>query len=300
MADYDRDPESGLHVVDPSPVDETPPEAGPKHDGYFAAPKRTNTLGLSQHSAVWYLTRIQKYSSYAFSAFAVAHIANTSLVPLATQSVHASESYLLLTRPYYQGIPFEPLLVVIPLAAHIGSGLALRIYRRQQNGKRYGQAAVGSGKNKKLWPALSGTSKLGFALTWLTLGHAFINRGIPKQVTGGSSNINLSYVSHAFAKHPIVSYVGFSALITAGVWHVTWGWAKWLGLTPDQTTELGTERQAIKKRRWSIINGVSLLLTGLWMAGSFGIVGQGGEATGWQGRQYDELYRRIPIVGEWM
>ena len=68
-------------------------------------------------------------------------ITNTSIIPSITQSVPASEPYLLLTRPYYQGIPFEPLLIIIPAYAHVLSGLTIRILRRNLNAKRYGDPA---------------------------------------------------------------------------------------------------------------------------------------------------------------
>ena len=138
----DRDNLASLQEVEPSPVEETPSDS---KDNYFpdssgtSSPKTTSSVGLSGHSTTWYLRRIQKYSSYAFSAFTVAHIANTSLIPLATGSVHASDGSLLLTRPYYQSWPIaERFLVIIPLMAHIGSGLALRLYRRNVNARRYG------------------------------------------------------------------------------------------------------------------------------------------------------------------
>ena len=60
--------------------------------------------------------------------------------------------------------------------------------------------------------------------------------------------MNLGYVSHAFAKHPAVSFAGFAALLTIGCFHITWGWAKWLALTPDQTTTTGAERELSKKQ----------------------------------------------------
>lgn len=128
----------------------------------------------------------------------------------------------------------------------------------------------------------------------------FINRAIPQSFAGGSSNVNLSYVSHAFAKHPAISFAGFTALLTVGCFHITWGWAKWLSLTPDQTTKTGGERALVKKRRWYIINGLAATVTGLWMAGAFGVIGRGGEAVGWVGRAYDEMYKSIPVVGRWL
>lgn len=75
MANIDREKHApDLQEVEPSPVEETPLES--KH-GYFppssTPPEGTYHLGLhSQHSSIWWLTRIQKYSSYAFSAFAAA------------------------------------------------------------------------------------------------------------------------------------------------------------------------------------------------------------------------------------
>ena len=308
MADYDR--EGGLTEVEPSPVEETP--SGSKED-YFGSSNDTNgpasygpghSLGLFQHSAIWYLTRIQKYSSYVFTAYGAAHIVNTSIIPLITRSVSESERYVLLTRPYYQGIPAEPLLVIIPLWAHVISGVALRIVRRNLNAKRYGDLSSKEGKKSFLssdfWPRVSGISKLGYPFLPLLIGHIFVNRAIPQQFAGGQSNVNLSYVSHAFAKHPIVSYAGFSALIGVGVWHITWGWAKWLGLTPEQTTASGGDRELWKKRRWYIINGLAAAVTGLWMAGGFGVIGRAGPAPGYIGRMYDQMYHRIPIVGRWM
>lgn len=208
------------------------------------------------------------------------------------------------TTAYYQGIPFEPLLILVPAYAHVLSGLAIRLYRRNLNAKRYGDASETKGVkgwfNSRFWPAISGTSKLGFQLIPLLVGHAFINRVIPSNHPGGSSNVNLSYVSHAFATHPAVSYAGFSLLITVGCFHISWGWAKWLGYTPNQVTSMGGERELAKKRRWYIINGVAAAVTGLWMAGAFGVIARGGKAVGWIARQYDEMYRSIPIVGRWM
>lgn len=324
MANYDRAREPSLVELEPSPVEETPSNTAPGGD-YFssttpkdssdienpAQPHRPHTLGLSHHSPIWYLSRLQKYSSYAFTAFGLAHIANTSLIPLLTRSVPDSERYLLLTRPYYQGLPAEPLLVILPLWTHVLSGLALRIVRRNLNAKRYGDDGGSKGDktttttsffSSDFWPRVSGISKLGYPFLYLLAGHIFVNRGIPNQLPGGQSNVNLSYVSHAFAKHPVVSYVGFSALIGVGVLHMTWGWAKWLGLTPDQVTGVqGTdERQLAKKRRWYVINGLAAAVTGLWMAGGFGVVGAAGKAPGYVGRMYDEMYRRIPVVGRWM
>jgi hypothetical protein len=306
------DPESTLNLqeLEPSPVEDTPSES---KDGYFPPsvstdrpeplsqpPHLSSSIGLSQHSPIWYLSRIQRYSSYAFTAFAAAHITNTSLIPLITRSVPESERHLLLTRPYYQGLPAEPLLVIVPLWAHVISGVALRIVRRNIHAQRYGEKRGVSFFSSQFWPTVSGISKLGFQFVPLLVGHIFINRGIPNSFPGGQSNVNLSYVSHAFAKHSVLTYAGFTALLGVGVMHITWGWAKWLGLTPDQVTVMGPERRIWKKRRWYIINGLAAAVTGLWMAGGFGVLGRGGEAPGYVGRMYNEMYQSIPVIGRWM
>jgi hypothetical protein len=244
--------------------------------------------------------RVQKYSSYAFTVFASFHIANTSIIPLFTRSVSDSSRFLLLTRPYYQSSIAEPLLVGIPFMAHISSGIALRFYRRRQALRRYG-AESHRDRKKIPWPPVSGTSMLGYALTMLTGFHIWSTRILPLYMHGDSSLISLEYISHGFKLHPLVSFAGFSALVGVGTWHITWGWARWLGLTPNQVTDTDSRRHLIKKRRWYGINAASILVTGLWLAGGLGIVGRGGKTDGWIGKEFDELYgaisRVIPIFG---
>ena len=241
---------------------------------------------------------MQKYSSYAFTIFASFHIANTSIIPLLTRSVPESSRYLLLTRPYYQSALTEPLLVGIPLLAHVTSGIALRLYRRRQTLRRYG-AETHLDKKRIPWPALSGTSALGYALIPFAGFHIWTTRLLPLYMHGDSSLINLSYISHGFTLHPFVSFSGFTALVGVGVWHIVWGAAKWLGFTPNQVTDTDSRRHLIKKRRWYSINGVSILLTGLWLAGGLGVVGRGGKTDGWIGREFDDLYNTIPLLGRW-
>jgi hypothetical protein len=54
------------------------------------------SIGISSsgHGSVYYLARIQKYSSYAFTIFTTIHFANTAVIPLLVRSVPASETYL--------------------------------------------------------------------------------------------------------------------------------------------------------------------------------------------------------------
>lgn len=297
-----------MHEIDPSPIRDDDDVAARDLEAYLPSSDRKShgplhsrppVLGLSTHSTAWYLSRIQRYSAYTFTLFAGFHVTNTSLIPLLTRSVPASEPYLLLTRPYYQSPVLEPLLIGLPIVAHIGAGLALRLHRRRQETKMYG-AESHSQRRTMSWPAVSGISKLGYLFLPLLAGHAFINRGLPLKEHGGSSSIGLSYVSHGFARFPVLSGLGFAALVGVGTWHFVWGWAKYLGLTPEYVGSAGETGKRERRRRWWVVNAVSAVLAGVWMAGGIGVVGRAGAATGWVGREYDELYRKIPILGNWM
>lgn len=241
---------------------------------------------------------MQKYSSYAFTVFASFHIANTSIIPLITRSVPESNRYLLLTRPYYQSALTEPLLVAIPLITHVGSGIALRLYRRRQALRRYG-AETHTDRKTIPWPALSGTSLLGYASVVVVGSHMWTTRILPMYMHGDSSLINLSYVSHSFALFPYLGFAGITALVGISTWHIVWGAAKWQGFAPSQVKETDSRRHLIKKRRWYSINGISALVAGLWLAGGLAIVGRGGKTGGWVGKEFDELYKSLPVIGRW-
>lgn len=244
------------------------------------------------------MLRVQRYSSYAFTVFAAFHVANTAVIPLLTRSVSESNRYLLLTRPYYQSALCEPLLVALPLISHVSSGIALRLYRRSQALKRYG-AETHRDRRTIPWPALSGTSALGYALVPLAGFHLWSTRILPLYMHGDNSMISLSYISHGFALHPFVSFAGFTALIGIGAFHFTWGWAKWLDRSPAQVGEAESKRHLTRKRRWYSINAIATCLTGLWLAGGLGVVGRGGKTDGWIGREFDELYRTMPLINTW-
>lgn len=241
------------------------------------------------------VTRIQKYSSYAFGIFTTFHIANTSLIPLAVRSVPEANRYLLLTRPYYQSTLAEPLVVALPLLAHITSGIALRLYRRRVALQRYG-AETRTDKRSIPWPALSGTSALGYILLPLASFHVWTTRILPAYMHGDNSLISLSYVSHGFATHPFLSFAGFTALVSTGVWHFVWGASQWLGWKPSQVNAYSEHKDLERKRRWYFINGVAAAITGLWLAGGLGVVGRAGKTVGWIGKEFDELYSKVPFM----
>ncbi|KAI9747422.1 MAG: hypothetical protein M4579_007468 [Chaenotheca gracillima] len=306
--DDSRERLPSMQELEPSPVEDTPDL---ERDSYFpkestAPPSerpsaRSSTLGLSGgggHGVAYYLMRIQKYSSYTASAFLVMHITNTSLIPLATRSVNASENYLLLTRPYYQSPFAEPLVVALPIVAHVVSGIALRIYRRHQIGKRYDKQLYTRAERRRFsdWPKVSATSVLGFTLWPLVTGHILVNRVLPLWAEGDSSGVGLGYVSHGFAKYPVVATTLYAALVGVGSWHFVKGWAKWMGWAPEQVGDgisVGSASQK-RRRRW-LTHVVSAFVASLWMAGGLGVVGRGGAAKGWIGRGWDDLYARIPL-----
>ena len=297
-----------LQQLDPSPVDDDLSN----DNSYFTSSDKpfpppsltrssTSSLGLSGgHSTVFYLTRIQRYSSYISSIFLTFHLTNNAIIPLITRSVPASEPYLLLTRPYYQSPLAEPFIVLLPFTAHILSGIALRIYRRVHLARRYG-ADSSVDRRRLAWPKLSGTSALGYVLTPFVVGHAFVNRLLPWWVEGGSSMIGLGYVGHGFARYPAVSWLAYTGLMVVASWHIVWGAAKWLDWTPDRVRDgAGAGGLRRRKRRWYAVNASSALLAALWIAGGLGVVARAGEVQGWVGRGYDELFRRIPIMGRWI
>ncbi|KAH6657415.1 hypothetical protein BKA67DRAFT_655687 [Truncatella angustata] len=240
----------------------------------------SSALGLSGsgHGPVYYLTRIQRYSSYTFTVFAGLHMVNTSIVPLIYNSVPYSEPFLLMAREIYQTRLSEPLLVGLPIVAHVASGLALRLIRRSQNLKRYGGATPGM---------LHSHSPV--------VAHIFLNRILPLIVEGDSSNIGLQYVSHGFARHGLQPWIAYALLLTAGAGHFVWGWAKWLNLAPPMNWRKTTVDKALRKRRsraWWGINGLAALVAGVWAAGGLGVVARGGAAYGWLGKVYDAIYAR--------
>ncbi|KAF2097622.1 hypothetical protein NA57DRAFT_58194 [Rhizodiscina lignyota] len=296
----------GLQELEPSPVDETPFD---NESSYFPPSSssdrpppilsRSTNLGLGSHGPVFYLTRLQKYSSYAFTLFTAAHLTNTAIIPLFTRSVHRADNYLLLTRPYYQSFPLEAIVVAAPLTIHILSGLTLRLYRRREIAKRYG-AETHSQRRRIPWPKLSGTSALGLALVPLVGAHAFVNRILTLWQEGGNANIGLEYVAHGFARHPLASFAVYVPLLGVMSWHVVWGWARWLGWSPAQVTQGGYDGQISRKRRWYAVNAISAGLAVLWLAGGLGVVGRGGPSQGWLAKEYDGLFSRIPIFGPWL
>lgn len=280
----------------------------------------TTPVGLSGNGRgpVYLLTRIQKYSSLTFAIFATIHLANTSLIPLIVQSVPASETYLLQAREIYQTPTTEPLLVGLPIIAHVLSGVAVRLLRRSQNLKRYGGSTPGlpalrhmptsaasllkpsTSSQVRTWPSFGYISASGYAFAVLLWAHVGMNRMLPLKVEGDSSNIGLAYVGHGFVRHGAVAWVAFGGLIVVGCGHMVWGAAKWLGVatTTAPWTSSGSavvDRSTRRRRRraWWATHAVAAGLAGLWAAGGLGVVARGGLTEGWVGKLYDGIFAHI-------
>ncbi len=244
------------------------------------------------------------------SVFTSLHIANVSLIPAVQRSVAASETYLLMTREIYQTSVMEPLLVALPVLAHVGSGVALRVLRHRQNVKRYGGATPAmyalhrsrpdvqtGGGAMHLWPALSYISASGYALTGFYAAHVLMNRVLPLAVEGSSSDIGLAYVAHGFARHPVVAGIAYWGLVVVGSGHMVWGMARWLGLAPatrswkNAVVDRATKRQ--RRRRWLSVHGVVGGVVAAWAVGGLAVVARGGLQDGWVGKVYDDLLARV-------
>ncbi|KAI0441116.1 hypothetical protein F4803DRAFT_524624 [Xylaria telfairii] len=311
---------ASMVYLDPSPMDtekELPPlpeDAMESSTSTRIPPSRTSTsslgLGGSGRGPIFYLTRIQRYSSYTFTLFAGLHLANTSLIPLVYRSVPYSEPFLLLARELYQTRFAEPLLVGLPILAHVVSGFAIRVLRRNQNKRWYhgdghpglwglvsSKLSLSSSSTSRgsfrIWPVFSNIATSGYLFAVLVTSHVAMNRVLPLVVDGDSSNIGLAYVAHGFARHPSSAYVAYALLLTVGAGHMVWGMARWLNLSPPANWKKITFDKPTRSRRrraWWAIQATTLSLAAVWAAGGLGVVAQAGPAQGWLGTVYNGIY----------
>ena len=214
-----------------------------------------------------------------------------------------------MTREIYQTRLTEPLLVALPVVAHVASGVALRLLRRWQNMRRYGGATPGMYALQRMrdadktgprhiWPALSYISVSGYAFSIFYGAHVFMNRVLPLLV-GDSADVGLAYVAHGFARHAWLARTAYVGLIATGCGHMVWGMGKWLGVAPstaswkDAVVERKVKRE--RRRKWMIVHGVTVAAAALWAVGGLGVVGSGGLADGWVAGVYDGLFARLGL-----
>ncbi|EED14199.1 N2,N2-dimethylguanosine tRNA methyltransferase [Talaromyces stipitatus ATCC 10500] len=281
-----------MQELDPSPVDDDPPDI--ETGDYFPEPANTNgeqarsfgisRIGLKSHSWDYWLSAIQRYSTYPPTVFFALHAINTSLIPLATRSIPSSDSFLLLTRPIYQSPSLEPIMVALPIVAHIASGIALRSIRARRRAKMYGAEQRNQRYLIKSWPVPSLQAKLGYAMIPLVGLHVGVNRVIPLEIDGGSSSVGLGYVAHGFARSPVFWNLFYILFVAASVWHLVGGLATWMGVrvttarmergSTSKTGILGETREETARRRknkW-LVHGIAGITAAIWLAGALGIL----------------------------
>lgn len=313
--------------IEPSPIEELPPgmEDGDiekssstdpkmKNDPYF--PPATNSssssrstwsvMGLSSSSFPYTVPQVlhalQKYAVVPPLMYLTMHYTNTALIPLVTRDVSKADDYLLLTRPYYQSSAvLEQLMIFVPLATHILSGIGLRLYHRRQNAKRHG-AYTHADRRRIPWPKLSLTSALGYTLWPLLAVHGQVQRITPYKVDGGSSRVGLRYFAYVFAKHPVVNYVGYATFVTVASFHIVTGAAKFLKLSREYVTEGGDYGVHKRTKRSRIINAIAATIAAVWMAGGLGVVARAGASVGaaWEMQNWDRILSKVPVIGPWL
>jgi succinate dehydrogenase/fumarate reductase cytochrome b subunit len=224
------------------------------------------------------------------------HYANTSLIPLITQSAAESDKYLLLTRPYYQSFPLEALMIFAPILTHVITGVALRLYRRRISAIRHG-AETFSQRKSIPWPKFSLTSALGYITYPLFVGHVLTMRIAPKNVEGSSAGVGLRYWAHGIAHNPWIGNIGYAVFMTVASFHVVTGAAKYLKVSREYITEGGQSGMNRRKWRGRIVNGVAALMAGVWIAGSLGVVSRSGMGQGWEAKNWDKIYSAVPLIG---
>ncbi|KAJ6021686.1 hypothetical protein N7540_007190 [Penicillium herquei] len=314
-----------MQELDPSPVDDDDSTPDLEVGEYFPKPEEPKPsracgfpiqgLGLRPHRWDSLLSGLQKYSTYPPTAFFILHFANTALIPLVTQSVPASEPYLLLTRPVYQAPGLEHLVLTLPILTHIVSGIALRNLRSSRRARLYGAETRAQRDRISWWPRFSLQARSGYLLAPLIGLHAVVNRVTPLVVDGGSSGVGLGYVAHGIARSPVFWNLFYLVFVTASVWHFVGGWATWMGwrvtTARNERSSKGSlvgllgysedhDRAKRQRKMWWMVNGIAAVGAALWLAGSLGIVGRAGEGSGWEAQGWNEMYSQVPVIGDWL
>ncbi|KIW17167.1 hypothetical protein PV08_04358 [Exophiala spinifera] len=297
-----------MHEVEPSPVDvddDDPnallpaPATAPSSSSsskLWSFSSTTNFLGLTPSRMLHILSATQKYSTLPPTIYLAMHYANTALIPLATRSAIQSDRYLLLTRPYYQSFPLEPLLIFAPIITHVLSGVALRLYRRRLTAKRHGAETHAQRKTIRYAP-LSTTSAAGYALYPMFVAHVAMQRVVPNKVEGSSAGVGLRFFAHGVAQDPWFANTFYAVFVAVASWHFVTGAAKYLRLSREYVTEGGESGAVRRKWRTRIVNGVAAAVASLWIAGGLGVVGRAGPGVGWEAKNWDRIYAAVPLLG---
>jgi len=247
-----------------------------------ASPKESSTFFPSPPShreLTFWLTRTQKYSSYAFLSFLGVHASTAALTPLFL-GVESGNSSLLLARTYfYQASPYvELLLIPGALCTHVASGLSLRLYRYFKQWQRYGSRPPKS-VDVWRWHNFSGVSRAGWLAIPAVVAHGVLMRVVPLAVDGDSSEIGLEYLAYGFWRGNWGKWIGgvfYTGFVGVVSYHVVCGWASYLKVHP---------------RRRNMVLGAAATWAAVWLAGLGRVVAGSGKVGGYMGRHYEQLYR---------
>ncbi|KAK9379656.1 uncharacterized protein V2V93DRAFT_373283 [Kockiozyma suomiensis] len=210
-------PEDDLTPLPPSPIQS--PIVDPIIDRKDEEAENEQAPAKKYAPGLWrrYLYRVHQYSTYSFSAFLVLHFSTAVVVPTLTSSLNAGDKSIILARVVYQSQVFEP-LILGSLAAHVLSGITLRLHRILRDKKWYSKRS-----------RLSRVSFTGVLLTPLALAHILVCRVAPVAVDGDNAIISLRYISRGADRLPQGTLLAFyTSFIALSAYHVSYGWAKWL------------------------------------------------------------------------
>ncbi|CAG8460538.1 8033_t:CDS:1 [Diversispora eburnea] len=277
--------------------------------------KETSTVFCPKYSAPWFyyrLTIVQAGTAAVFTTFLVTHLSATALASFG--GIELTNKTIVLGRVYYQNKFLEPIVVFGSLCGHIIAGIAKRVikqywkYKKQDQRKLIGEVRIrvekttadetdehGGVRQKittKTTTTITGSHitralvligqyhhLTGYLLIPSVLAHALLNRILPRRHFGDSSMINASYVTLSLKKWPRSSYLGLTALIAIGVYHVGSGLPAVYKILKSLLIKKNGEKisESAKKRQRYIRNGIIVSTIGLLMAGILVIGGKIGK-----------------------
>ena len=85
--------------------------------------------------------------------------------------------------------------------------------------------------------------------------------------------------------------------------HFVTGAAKFLRWSAEYVVAGGEDGRRERRRRTWLVNGTAAVVWAVWVAGGLGVVGMGVggiQAGAWETRGWDELYRKVPLIGQWL
>ena len=277
-----------LNEVDPSPVPEDDDQND--KDGIIHPHHHSHWLYKHLPSILNVLQKINRYSSYAFSAFLGVHVVNTMVAPLwpSSDPLGTINDTFMVARELYLRRPFiEPLFIFGSAAAHVLTGIAMRVIRRVEERKYYGESLAHQyrrlrAENKGVAPAelhhhaLSNVSMAGYMLIPLFGLHVYSTRILTHKL-GSGGDTSIQYITQLLQKHKILGFGLYGSLVGIASFHIIGGWYKWM---------YAYHRKRVS--RW-IITGIAFLA---WFASLIRIF-KLDRATGSLAQEYDYLYRQI-------